>query len=107
VATTRKPRSAQEISQKYGIPIAACYRRIRDLMSVGLLECKERKLSQQGKRISYYLSTLRNAYLFFENGKLRVKFQLKTGDADRFDDQWHDIEFKMDDEQGDLGKDKR
>ncbi|MBC7107649.1 MAG: winged helix-turn-helix transcriptional regulator [Methanomassiliicoccales archaeon] len=107
VATTRKPRSAQEISQKYGIPIAACYRRIRDLQSVGLLECKERKLSQQGKRISYYLSTLKNAYLFFENGKLRVKFQLKTGDTDQFGDQWHDIEFKPDEEQKDAEEDKR
>jgi len=100
------PRSAQEIAEKFGIPIAACYRRIRDLQKVGLIECKERRLSQQGKRVSYYLSTVKNAYVFFENGRLKVKFQLKTGGADRFGDQWHDIELSSREEKGDdEGKD--
>ena len=36
VATIRIPKSAQEISDLYGIPIAACYRRIRDLEEEGL-----------------------------------------------------------------------
>ena len=84
VATVRQPRSAQDISMKFGIPIAACYRRIKSLESAGLLVCKERRLSQQGKRVSYYISMLKNAYVFFEDGHLRVKFQLKTGGADRF-----------------------
>jgi len=96
VATVRVPRSAQEISQKFGIPIAACYRRIRDLQKVGLVECQERRLSQEGKRVSFYLSTVKNAYVFFEGGRLRVKFELKTGGADQYGDQWHDIELNSD-----------
>jgi len=92
VATLRCPHSAQEISAEFGIPIAACYRRIKELERVGLVECCERRLSRQGKRISYYISLLKNAYVFFENGKLRVKFQLKTGGADRYGDEWHDID---------------
>jgi hypothetical protein len=92
VATLRCPHSAQEISNDYAIPIAACYRRIKELESLGLLECTERRLSRQGKRISYYISLLKNAYVFFENGKLRVRFQLKTGGADRYGDGWHDID---------------
>jgi predicted ArsR family transcriptional regulator len=91
VATVRVPRSAQDIALKFGIPIAACYRRIKDLESAGLLICQERRLSQQGKRVSLYLSTLRNAYVFFEDGHLRVKFQLKTGGADRFGNDWHEV----------------
>jgi predicted ArsR family transcriptional regulator len=91
VATVRMPRSAQDIANKYGIPIAATYRRIKDLEAAGLLICQERRLSQQGKRVSYYLSMLKNAYVFFEDGNLRVKFQLKTGGADRFGDDWHEV----------------
>jgi predicted transcriptional regulator len=92
VATLRCPQSAQDISNNYGIPIAACYRRIKELEKAGLIECCERRLSRQGKRVSYYLSILKNAYVFFETGKLRVRFQLKTGGADRYGDGWHDID---------------
>jgi DNA-binding Lrp family transcriptional regulator len=65
VATLRCPHSAQEISEEFGIPIAACYRRIKELEKAGLIECCERRLSRQGKRISYYISLLKNAYVFF------------------------------------------
>ncbi|MEM2943709.1 MAG: winged helix-turn-helix domain-containing protein [Methanomassiliicoccales archaeon] len=94
VATARISRSAQEISEKFGIPIAACYRRIRDLQNVGLLECTERKLTQSGKRVGFYKSTLKNAYLFYENGKFRVKFQVRSEGGNRYGDEWHDIEFR-------------
>jgi predicted ArsR family transcriptional regulator len=104
VATVRQPRSAQDIAMKFGIPIAACYRRIKDLESAGLLVCHERRLSQQGKRVSFYISMLKNAYVFFEDGHLRVKFQLKTGGADRFGTDWHEVQLepsKSDDKGGD------
>jgi len=91
VATIRVPKSAQDISDAYNIPIAACYRRIRDLEQEGLLICTERKLSRQGKRVSYYLSMLKSAYVYFENGHLRVKFELKTGGADQYGTDWHEI----------------
>lgn len=91
VATIRIPKSAQDISDAYNIPIAACYRRIRDLEQEGLLVCTERKLSRQGKRVSYYLSMLKSAYVYFDNGHLRVKFELKTGGADQYGTEWHEI----------------
>ncbi|HOK27520.1 MAG TPA: winged helix-turn-helix domain-containing protein [Methanomassiliicoccaceae archaeon] len=93
-ATVRKARSAQEIAHRFGIPIAACYRRIKELEAAGLLVCQERRLSQQGKRVSYYISMLKNAYVFFEDGHLRVKFQLKTGGADRFGNDWHEVKLE-------------
>jgi hypothetical protein len=91
VATIRVPKSAQDISDAYNIPIAACYRRIRDLEQEGLLVCTERRLSRQGKRVSYYISMLKSAYVYFENGHLRVKFELKTGGADQYGTDWHEI----------------
>ena len=83
-ATMYHPRSAQEISVRYGIPIAACYRRIKQLEDSGLLECTERRLNQKGKRVSLYISRLKNAYIFFEAGKIRVKMQLTTGATREF-----------------------
>src|SRR2546421_12376711 len=84
VATQSTSRSVQEISDKYDIPIAACYRKIRILEEAGLIQCVERILTQKGKRTNLYTSCLRNAHILFENGKLRARFQLATGqDIDR------------------------
>lgn len=85
-ALMRRPRSAQELSAEHAIPIAACYRRIRLLEKYGLIQCTQRKLSQQGKRISYYISLVKSAYIFFEEGKLRVRLELTTGISREYGD---------------------
>ncbi|UCE72983.1 MAG: helix-turn-helix transcriptional regulator [Methanomassiliicoccales archaeon] len=88
VATYKRPKSALELSHRFGIPIAACYRRIHLLEKVGLLTCVDKVLTQKGKRIKIYLSQLKNAYIFFEKGKLRVRFELKTGTVENFGGEW-------------------
>ncbi len=91
MATVRSPRSAQQISEQYGIPIAACYRRIRDLEMVGLLHCTERRLSSQGKRVCFYQSRLRTASIQYENGRLRVRFTMQDGETDS---EWQDVDLE-------------
>lgn len=103
VATVRAPKCAQDISDHYGIPIAACYRRIRDLEKFGLIECTERKLSQQGKRVAYYISLVKTVHIFYEEGKLKVKFEMKDGSYGSRNDGWHNIEL---DDNGEPGPDK-
>ena len=88
LATYKRKISAQEISSSYGIPIAACYRKIRTLEEAGLIECVERILTQKGKRKNLYTSRLKTAYIFFENGKLRARFQLATGVVKDFGGDW-------------------
>ena len=92
VATFKKPKSAFDLSREYGIPIAACYRRIHSLERAGLIRCTERALTQKGKRISLYMSQLKNAYIFFENGRLRVRFQLATGITKDFGGDWRAVD---------------
>ena len=92
VATFKKPKSAIDLSREYGIPIAACYRRIHGLERAGLIRCTERALTQKGKRISLYMSQLKNAYIFFENGRLRVRFQLATGITKDFGGDWKAVD---------------
>ena len=91
MATFKKAKSAIDLSREYGIPIAACYRRIHALERAGLIRCTERALTQKGKRISLYMSQLKNAYIFFEGGKLRVRFQMVTGQIQDFGGEWNEI----------------
>ncbi len=92
LATYKRRISAQEISQKYGIPIAACYRKIRMLEETGLIQCVDRILTQKGKRKNLYTSCLKNAYIFFENGRLRARFQLATGVVKDFGGDWNGMD---------------
>ena len=78
VATLRRPKSAITLSHDLGIPIAACYRRIKMLEEAKLVRCVERVLTQKGKRMSVYTSTLKNAYISFEDGNLNVRFEMKS-----------------------------
>src|SRR2546425_5346142 len=92
LATYKHTSTAQEITHRYGIPIAACYRKIRTLEEVGLIQCVDRILTQKGKRKNLYTSCLRNAYIFFENGKLRARFQLATGVVQDFGGDWNGLD---------------
>lgn len=74
-----KPRTASEMSESLGIPISACYNRIRTLENLGLLKCVEMRIAPSGKRISVYQSQLRKASIFLERGEVRVKMELVDG----------------------------
>lgn len=84
IATFKRRVSAQDISERCGIPIAACYRKIKTLIESGLLEEVGRILTQKGKRKSVYTSRLKSALIFYEGGKLKVRFELNTGVVKEF-----------------------
>jgi len=79
LATMGKPRSAFELSEKLGIPIAACYRKIKILEKAGMIYCSERRLTQAGKRISLYKSRVKNAQIVVEKNKLSAKISMVDG----------------------------
>jgi len=103
VACSRKPKHALELSQNLDIPIAACYRRIHVLEKAGLIKPVDRALTQQGKRIALYQSQLKNAYIFFEGGKLRVRFQMITGQVEDFGGEWKEIKLMPTEEEETVG----
>lgn len=90
-ASFKIPKSAQELSTKFDIPIAACYRRIHELEESRLLECTERILNRNGKRVKLYQSKVKGLYLYYENGKLRVRMET-TGSNQTEDETWDDME---------------
>ena len=85
LATMGRPKSAFELSEKLGIPIAACYRKIRSLESAGLLLCAERRLTQSGKRMSMYKAKVLNAQIVFEKNKIRARLEMIDGTTEDYD----------------------
>jgi len=75
VATHRSPRSVQEISDKYDIPIAACYRRVHQLEDVGLLRCARIVTTPKGKSMKLYSSQLKAAWIVYQDGVFKAKFE--------------------------------
>ncbi len=70
--TSPKPMNALELSDALGIPIAACYRRIRALKEAGILKEEGKVQSVGGKMVSLYRSSVEKAEVVLEDGRLKV-----------------------------------
>lgn len=92
LATMGRPKSAFELSEKLGIPIAACYRKIRALEEAGLLVCAERKLTQSGKRMSMYKARVMNAQIIFEKNKIKARLEMIDGTTEDYN---YDIDMSV------------
>lgn len=71
------PMSAQRLSRVCRIPIAACYRRIHDLETVGLLEIEDEMEVYKGRRVRLYRCRLKSAMLKFSNGRFAVRYDTR------------------------------
>jgi hypothetical protein len=88
MSTYKKPRSVQNISATYNIPIAVCYRKVKYLEDLGFMRSVDSKLNGNGKRVKLYQSQIINAYFFMEKGKFRARIQLSSGIVDDFGGSW-------------------
>ena len=79
MATNNRSKTALEISNTHGIPIAACYRRINSLLEQGFITKDERYLTQEGKRTWKYLSNVHMVNITYVEGKMRVHCELRNG----------------------------
>jgi DNA-binding Lrp family transcriptional regulator len=70
--TAPGPKNAIELSDALGIPIAACYRRIRALKDAGILKEEGRAVSIGGKLVATYRSSVESAEVMLTDGRLRV-----------------------------------
>src|SRR5213593_1559888 len=59
LGTFERPASAIELGRRFGIPIAACYRRIKQLEGLGLLYGERAEPSRNGRGLQLYRSRLR------------------------------------------------
>ena len=74
VKTYNVSMSAQKLSRVCRIPIAACYRRIHDLETVGLIGIEDEMEVYKGRRVRMYKCRLRSAMIKFTKGRFAVRY---------------------------------
>jgi DNA-binding Lrp family transcriptional regulator len=78
-ATNDRPMSITQLSEDFDIPITACYRRIENLRDTGLVYEDGSEVSEKGRKIKLYKSSVTKIDVRFENGKM--VFEISTDDG--------------------------
>jgi len=75
-ATSHKARSARELAFMFDIPLASCYRKLRELAAADLIKLESTELTVDGKRFKTYRSQIDCVTLVYERGKVRMKVDM-------------------------------
>jgi hypothetical protein len=75
-ATSHKARSARELAFMFDIPLASCYRKLRELGEAELIEQEVSELTSDGKRYRVYRSRIGSVTLVYDKGTLRMKVDM-------------------------------
>ena len=78
-ATLHRALDAITLSNQLGIPIAVCYRRIKELEKLGFLKKEVRRLTNKGKWVNLYRANLKNAEVKMVEGKIVIKLTFRWG----------------------------
>ena len=76
LGTFDRAMSALELSRHFRIPIAACYRRIKELEGLGLIYCERETPSRNGKGLQLFRSRLKSMRITLEEGNLRARVEV-------------------------------
>jgi predicted transcriptional regulator len=76
LAANDRELTVQEISERLGIPIATCYRKVRALEELGVLKEKSTYMGRDGRIHKFYTSQLESAYVYYEDGKVKIRFKV-------------------------------
>lgn len=76
LGTVERAASALELSRRFRIPIAACYRRIKELETMGLVYCERAVPSRNGKGLQMFRSRLKSVRISLEEGRLRARVEI-------------------------------
>jgi len=79
IAVHQEKLTAQEIAFRYKVPIAACYRRVRRLLSLGLVS--EAGFVTEGRRrpARLYKSEVERFQVQYGSGQMSLKLTLRNG----------------------------
>ncbi len=90
LSATTDPKSAQDLSDELGVPIATCYRRINELTDTELLTLHDRPLSDEHRRIKVYRRNVDEIEISFENG-VSVDISERSVVKNKLDDVWRSM----------------
>jgi len=79
IALHQEVLTAQDIAHRYKVPIAACYRRVRRLLSLGLVS--EAGFLTEGRRrpARLYRSEVARFQVMYGNGQMTLTLNLRNG----------------------------
>jgi len=79
IALHQEALTAQEISARYKVPIAACYRRIRRLLSIGLVSGSGFVTEGRRRPARLYKSEVARFRVVYGNGEMTLHLMLRSG----------------------------
>ena len=88
---TGEPKSAQELSDELGIPIATSYRRIEELTEADLLELSGREFSDEGRRTKVYRRDVDDIQISFGTDGIDVALEERPEAENSLVDVWRDL----------------
>lgn len=88
---TSEPKSAQELSDELGIPIATSYRRIEELTEIDLLELSGREFSDEGRRTKVYRRNVDALEIEFDDESIDVTVDDRLDVDNSLADVWQDL----------------
>lgn len=91
LSATTEPKSAQELSNELGIPIATSYRRIEELTEADLLELTGREFSEEGRRTKVYRRDIEGLEVAFEADDIKVALDERPAVENSLVDVWRDL----------------
>src|SRR6056297_1273019 len=91
LSATGEPKSAQELSDELGIPIATSYRRIDELTEADLLELSGREFSDEGRRTKVYRRNVKTLELSFDGESIDVSVDDRPDVDNSLADVWRDL----------------
>ena len=75
MAALKRPRTGLDISRITGVPVAEAFCRLKLLEKKGLVEVVHHIMAD-GRTVATYRSSLHYAYVFVEDGRVKVRFAL-------------------------------
>lgn len=91
MSTMGQPKSAIEISRLCDIPLTTAYRRIKDLIGMGLLEVTQSGRTQDGHWYELYRSMVKKVDIRFGEGALEIDLDFREGKADKLARVWSEL----------------
>jgi predicted transcriptional regulator len=73
MATAKRGKSIEEISDEKQIPLSTCYRRMNDLSRLGLVTIERVVITSSGNKYEIFRSILKEAILRLTSGELEIE----------------------------------
>ncbi|KXB06996.1 hypothetical protein AKJ51_02325 [candidate division MSBL1 archaeon SCGC-AAA382A20] len=79
-ATRDDGKTVRKLSRELDIPIATCYRRVKELVDANLLEVVDKKLTQEGKRATVLRTNVSFLQVSFEFEDRELKISIEPSE---------------------------